>query len=353
MKWIGFNLTYRLRPLWRMPTPKSGQLVSTVLAIIGTSLVSSLIVLTPVFSEEFEVTEGYENRPDDDPFHYFPTRPFLREGMARMSGDLSRFSNVSRVVRDSVLDELDEALATTTFFFSDNFTSTALYNAAITVGDCRLGEDLIWEQLISDRPFLDDFRQDSFFARTFMQDVLQDHFPALAACLYAQDARTLSTMIAQHSLQFIGTDNLVRPFVHHQSWFSARGTLHGRRDRNFWDLVQMAANPHRSTYAPAAVMLVELALELDSLNLPNDIITMLLLRAEQSWPVDDRPLPVARERIAELLDQIRPQLSEGEIARAHRCYMTNELYDRLFLGDASYFEAPEEEQCQVDVGSAD
>ena len=215
--------------------------------------------------------------------------------------------------------------------------------------DCRLAGDLVWQRLVELRPFMVSLRGDSAFDRILRQRLYRPEFPALAACLYADDAKTLSVLIARHSMQVTGTRTLVRPFLHHESWFSARGTLHGRRDYNFWQLIEMVSDPTQETYAPAGVLLVELALELDSLNLPDDILHMLLLRADASWSALDpeRPSPVPYERIAELLTITAARLSDEQLARAERCAMSDEPYTRLFLGEVGYAEVPDDEQCQA------
>lgn len=301
----------------------------------------------PLHAETVVITDGYETKPDDDPFHYFPTRPFLREGMEDMANELNRYVNVSPSVLDTLLGEIVAEVGKAELFFSFNATAEALYDAAIQVGDCRLAERLVWDQLTDVRPFLAGFRHDSSFDRNMRRRLFEDHFPALATCLYAHDARTLSVLVSRHSEAVTGTRALVRPFLHHQSWFSGRNTLHGRRDYNFWQLIEMATSPGHPNYGPAGVMLVELALELDSLDLPNDILHMLLLRAGETWPAGDRPLPVTRERIDDLLPITAAQLSEEELANAELCALTDEPYRRLFLGESAYAEVSEDERCVV------
>ncbi|MEM1286329.1 MAG: hypothetical protein AAGH43_13165 [Pseudomonadota bacterium] len=319
---------------------------------LGLALVLGAVVVqadSPVRAESYTVTEGYEAKPDNDPFHYFPTRPHLREGMEEMAAGLSRDAHVTRAVRDAILQDLTGELESTAFFFSADVMAEALYEAAIAARDCRLADDLVWQRLVELRPFMVSLRGDSAFDRILRQRLYRTEFPGLAACLYADDARTLSVLIARHSMHVTGTRTLVRPFLHHESWFSARGTLHGRRDYNFWQLIEMVSDPTQETYAPAGVLLVELALELDSLNLPNDILHMLLLRADASWSALDPeyPSPVPYERIAELLTITAARLSDEQLARAERCSMSDEPYTRLFLGEAGYAEVPEDERCQA------
>lgn len=316
--------------------------------VLGLALAAGVVFVQAdlhVRAESYVVTDGYEAKPDNDPFHYFPTRPFLREGMEDMAADLNRYANVTATVRDALLEELDTELKGTAFFFSADFVVEALYHAAIEAGDCRLAEDQVWRRLVQMRPFIVGFSEDSAFVRHLRQRLYQKHFPALAACLYAYDARTLSFLIARHSLEVTGTRTLVRPFLHHQSWFSARNTLHGRRDDNFWQLIEMATGPSGPNYTPAGVMLVELALELDSLDLPDDVLHMLLLRAERTWPDDERSLSVTRERIAELLALTAGRLTPEDLAHAERCFLTEEPYRRLFLGEQAYWNVPATERC--------
>lgn len=305
----------------------------------------------PLHAETVVITDGYETKPDNDPFHYFPTRPFLREGMEDMANELNRYANVSPSVLDTLLGEIIAEVRTTELFFSFNATADALYDAAIEVGDCRLAERLVWDQLTDVRPFLAGFRHDSSFDRNMRRRLFEDHFPALATCLYAHDARTLSVLISRHSEAVTGTRTLVRPFLHHQSWFSGRNTLHGRRDYNFWQLIEMATGPGHPNYGPAGVLLVELALELDSLDLPDDVLHMLLLRAEATWPEhgEARPFPVERSRIAELLPITMARLSGDEVVRAEQCFLTDEPYQRLFLGEAAFFAEPYYDRCTANA----
>ncbi len=317
-----------------------------VMAVVMVGALGLIALLSgaPSRAESYTVSDGYAAKPDNDPFHYFPTRPYLRESMEEMAEDLNRYANITRAVRDVVLDEIGARLDATEYFFAANVTIQAFYETAIEARDCRLAKDLVWRQWVEERPFMVGLRDDSAFDRELTQ-LYQNFFPALAACLYAQDARTLSLLIARHSEVVTGTRTLVRPFQHHQSWFSGLGTLHGGRDWNYWQLIEMATDPSRQNYGPAGVMLVELALEIDSLDLPDDILHMLLLRGEATWPDDARPLPVTRERIAELLPITAARLSADERARAEQCFLTNEPYQRLFMGEAAYFAEPQSDDC--------
>lgn len=131
------------------------------------------------------------------------------------------------------------------------------------------------------------------------------------------------------------------------------GTIYGRRDINYVRLGEMATGAHGPDYGPAGVMLVDLALALDSLNLADDMPIMLLLRAEETWPGDDCPLPMERGRINDLLEQVCPRLSEDQLSHAKRCFMSDELFLRMFHSDADFLTASEGEQCQSSLGVAD
>ncbi len=297
---------------------------------------------------ELTITPGYEGRPDDDPYHYFPTRPFMQESMERRAARLRRYARVDQDVTDAALEQFlrDLEVGYTLFAYSD-FDYRDLYRSAIEVGDCHHAEAIFWDSLIEDRPFLSGFRVDSNFDRVLRNQFLTVHFPELASCLYAADARVLSAFIARHSQQVTGSRTMVRPFLFHASWFSAQNTLHGMRDVNFWRLAEMAANPFQDNYGPAGALLVELALELDSIVLPDDVLHMLLLRAEETWPNDDQPYPspVSRQKLSDLLALTASRLDEEQLQRAERCYATAEPHTRIFLGDAVYFEGRENPDC--------
>lgn len=290
---------------------------------------------------------------------YFPTRPGMRDMGERIVRGIEANASISLALGQQVIADLNNELAGTAYFFSGNLGREELYAASLQVGDCRRAEALVWDELVSRRPFFETLARDSYFRRVFNREVLELHFPELAACLYVREATTLDRFISNlsaglsESMERNNPALFTRPFVSQQSWMRAAGTIHGRRDSNFIQLGEMAIGTRGPDYGPAGVLLVELALELESLNLADDLLAMLLLRAEETWPDDDRPLPVARERIADLSDQLHARLSEDELLRAQRCYRTNEPYRRLSFGDASYFEAPQSEQCQIDAGFGD
>lgn len=269
---------------------------------------------------------------------YFPTRPSMRESMERMALEIEDNGVARLSIVTVVLDQLETALNLGTLRVFNSLFRTEAYAAAIETTDCRFANHLVWDALIQADPFVQAFRHDDFFNRLLKRDIFQTHFPELAACLYAREAATRDRLIVNFSTQhaegngLTETGVLVRPFVFHHSWASAAGTIHGRRDINFVELGDMAVGLRAPDYAPAGVLLVELALELDSLDLHNALLTMLLLRANETWPQDDRPLPVERRRIAELLDEVFPRLSIDELAYAQSCFMTGEPADRLFLG---------------------
>lgn len=289
------------------------------------------------------------NAHHDDPAAYFPTRPGMRDMGERIVRGIEDTAYISADLTQQVIGELKSELASTQYFFSGNLDRAELYTASVEVGDCRRAEALVWDQLIQRRPIFGPLARDSSFLRVFQREVLEPYFPELATCLYALEAATLDRYVVNLSAGLSEGDPsmFTRPFASHLSWMRAAGTIHGRRDINYVRLGEMATGARGPDYGPAGVMLVELALDLDSLKLADDMLAMLLLRAEATWPEDDSPLPVARERIDELLDQVRGQLSEADIARAQRCFISDEIGRRLFLGDVSYFSAPESEQCQL------
>lgn len=293
------------------------------------------------------------NAHHDDPAAYFPTRPGMRDMGERIVRGIEDTAYISADLTQQVIGELKSELTSTEYFFSGNLDRAELYTASVEVGDCRRAEALVWDELIDRRPFFETLARDNSFRRTLQREVLELHFPELATCLYALEATTLDRFILNLSAglsESIEQDNpamFTRPFASHLSWMRAAGTIHGRQDINYVRLGEMATGVRGPDYGPAGVLLVELSLELDSLNLPEDMLAMLLLRAEETWPEDDAPLPVAREAIAELLNQIRSGLSDDELARAQRCFISDELGRRLFLGDHDYFAAAESEQCQL------
>lgn len=298
-------------------------------------------------------TEGDVGPSHDDPEAYFPTRPGMRDMAEGIVREIEGTAHISSELGQHVIAELKSELAGTRYFFSGNLDRAELYTASVQAGDCRRAEALVWDELIGRRPFFETLARDSSFRRPFQGEVLELHFPELATCLYVSEARTLDRFILNlsaglsESIERSDPSMFTRPFASHLSWMRAAGTIHGRRDINFVRLGEMATGAHRPDYGPAGVMLVELALELDSLNLADDMLAMLLLRADETWPEDDRPRPIERMHITDLLEHVRPRLSEGELARVQRCFMSDELSRRLFLGDVDHFAAPESEQCRL------
>ena len=62
--------------------------------------------------------------------------------------------------------------------------------------------------------------------------------------------------------------------------------------------------------------------------------------------VSARPgAPVTRDRIPELLPTTAARLSDDQLAHAERCFLTDEPYRRLFLGEAGYAGVPADERC--------
>ncbi len=221
--------------------------------------------------------------------------------------------------------------------------------------------------------YLADLIADTFLKRRLHRRLIEPLFADLAACPHAQEARTLAALISRFSAsirqnELDGTqDRLVRPFIYTRSLETARSTIHGRRDWHGWRLSEMATRAPElieeidpsedpigdqarpSGYGPAGVLFVELALEQDSITVPDDVLHMLLLRADETWPnVDaDMPLPVDHARIAALLLITAARLDEDQLARARRCFMSDEPYQRLFLGEAAYFALPDDNQCST------
>lgn len=283
----------------------------------------------------------------------------MRDMGERIVRGIEDTAYASADLTQQVIGELKSELASTQYFFSGNLDRAELYTASVEVGDCRRAEALVWGELIDRRPFFETLARDSSFRRAFQREVLELSFPELATCLYALEARTLDRFILNLSaglserIERNDPFMFTRPFASHLSWMRAAGTIHGRRDINYVRLGEMATGARGPDYGPAGVLLVELSLDLDSLNLADDMLAMLLLRAEETWPEDDRPLLVARERIDELLHQVRGQLSEAETARVQRCFTSDEIGRRLFLGDPHYFSALESQPCQMDANSGD
>ncbi len=220
--------------------------------------------------------------PDTDPETYFANRSRMRQSMNQMAEEIGDSGLAGFDVVSVIIDKLVGETGFTNWPFT-SFARQRLYIAAMETGDCRLARHMLWDALIEDFPFVAIYRHEDFFERVIRDRLYAPHFPALAACLHAREARTLAAMIVNDSLESTGTRDLIRPFVNNRSWYSASGTLHGSRDFNFWRLIEMASNSHLQTYAPSAVLLVELAIELESLNLPDDILHMLLLRAQATW----------------------------------------------------------------------
>ena len=327
---------------------------AVVLALIGTPRAESVHHQQTVSSGEALSEASSEAWPPDlDPERYFPTRPFMRDFGERVVREVERSAFMGSALMRGAIDVVRGDLETLGLGVMFEFYEHSLYRAAIEAGDCRLANDLIWRAFTGRRLFLEGVRSDSRFQRLMVRDIFVPYLPELAACLYAQDGRTLHQFVATLSRdsrenQLQGTPfQHLRPFVYRQSWVSAQGTIHGRRDWNYWQLIEMASDPTQDGYAPAGVLLVELALELDSLNLPGDILHMLLLRADAAWDGLDpeRPVPVTRDRIAELLPTTAARLSDDQLAHAERCFLTDEPYRRLFLGEQAYWDVPAAERC--------
>ena len=267
-------------------------------------------------------------------------------------------------VLDAIIDDLGLALA----LGGNRFLSgerRIVFQALLANGQCEAAHDVLWNGIVEDRPYLASFANDAHFLRRLRWQVyganLVDFVPpeladapmpdlrGLAACFAAVVARRSGAIITDWANDSTIPDVILRPFTDFPMLINANGSIHGARDGNYWHLIHMATQGEGGGYGPAGLMFVELALGLESINVPDDVLHMLLLRAEATWPELDGewPLPVERSRIAALLPVTEARLTEDALAHAERCFLTDEPYRRLFLGDAVYADVPEDERCMT------
>lgn len=308
---------------------------------------------------------AYFNGDQAPPFFipdFFPERDWIAERSYELARELRSFSGAQSWTYDAIVKDIRFALGGVSVG-SWALTAESAYRAAIAVGDCDRAFALFWDQATRRLPYLEGLRghyrlEEEIRWRLFSTDILadmpEDWLPPddlfdhryLAACLAFEDGQFYDRLIADWASQADDTA-IIRPFMFYPQLVAAPGSLHSARDSQFWHLIHLATQGTEKGYGPAGLLFVELALRLEGIAVANDILHMLLLRAEQTWPADDRPLPVTRERITELLALTATRLSERQLAHAERCFMTDEPYKRLFLGEAGYAEVPADERCQA------
>ncbi|MBV6658506.1 MAG: hypothetical protein KI785_12130, partial [Devosiaceae bacterium] len=239
------------------------------------------------------------------------------------------------------------------------------YWAAIQSDDCPRAFGLFWDVAASEMPYLDDLRYlPRLVERIRWQllspavvDDLPDEWLAvgdlfdhryLAACLAFEDSLFYDALIEGWAHE-AGAQEILRPFVSYPQLVGALGSIHAARDSNAWHLVHLATQGPDGGYGPAGLLFAQLALTARSIAVPDDVVHMLLLRARQTWPVFDleKPVPILLDSVERRLLMSAEGLSSDELARAERCFMTNEPFDRLFLGEEVYFSRPAEERCMA------
>lgn len=266
-------------------------------------------------------------------------------------------------VMDAAMEHLRISLATNRarFFTHDR---DLLFRALLADSQCEAAHDILWLGFVENHPYLSIFASDLHFLRRLrwqvyganlidFSGVLPPEEPildlrGLAACFAAEAARRNAAVVRAWAEDSTIPDRIQRAFTGFPTLVNANGSVHGARDGNYWHLIHMATQGAGDGYGPAGALFVELALELDSIAVPDDVLQMLLLRADETWPdVDaDLPLPVDRARITELLPITAARLSADDQVHAEQCFLTDEPYNRLLLGEAAYAQLPAEQRCQ-------
>lgn len=326
---------------------------------------ASGLIGTPAATSPWLTPEvrAYFNGDQAPPFfipEFFSERDWVAERSYELARELHAFSGAQSWTYDAIVKDIRFALGGVSVSSWELHAESA-YRAAIAVGDCDRAFALFWDQAARRLPYLEGLRGDyrleeeirwRLLSADSLADMPEDWPPPadlfdhryLAACLAFEDGQFYDRLISDWAGQ-AEDGAIVRPFVSYPQLVAAPGSIHTARDSNFWHLVHMATQGTETGYGPAGLLFVELALTLDSINVPDDIVHMLLLRAEATWPVDDRALPVTRALVTELLPTTAARLSEDALAHAERCALTDEPYRRLFLGEAAYAEIPGNERC--------
>jgi len=292
---------------------------------------------------------------------------FGSSGIADRSFDYSAAIGVRVYAPAAVLDAAMEHLRISLASNSSRFFTSGrhvVFRALLADSQCEAAHDILWLGFVENHPYLSIFASDLHFLRRLrwqvyganlidFSGVLPPEDPildlrGLAACFAAEAARRNAAVVAAWAEDSTIPDRIQRTFTGFPTLVNSNGSIHGARDGNYWHLIHMATQGAGDGYGPAGVLFVELALELDSIAVPDDVLQMLLLRADETWPdVDaDLPLPVDQVRITELLPTTAARLSADDLARAEQCFLTGEPYNRLLLGEAAYAQLPAEQRCQ-------
>lgn len=336
--------------------------VGACCAAFASGLTGTLAVTSPWLTQD---VRAYFNGDQPPPFfipEFFPERDWIAERSHELARELRPFSGAQNWTYDAILKDIRFSLSGVSVS-SWSLNARDAYDAAIAVNDCDRALSLFWDQAVRGLPYLQGVRGDyrleeeirwGLFSADIFSDLPEDWLlPAdlfdhryLAACLAFEDAQFIDRLI----LDWAGRaddDAITRPFVSYPQLVAALGSIHTARDSNFWHLIDMATRSTEAGYGPAGLLFVELALELDGIAVADDILHMLLLRAEATWPEHDeaRPLPVEQSRIAELLPVTTARLSADNLTRAEQCFLTDEPYNRLLLGEAAYAQLPADQRC--------
>ena len=208
----------------------------------------------------------------------------------------------------------------------------ALYNAAIVTGDCARAEAVLISALERDNAAFRAIRNDPTVRDLWRSHIGEAHFPESVACSLAAEVRVIDAMLEGLILP-------PRPFRTFQEHLDAQdGGLYHERNLRLLDLSNMAHRPADAAgatdnYGPAGLLLADLALSLRGIDFADDLVYMMLLRAQANWPEKTEPVPVAKSRIGELIAIVTPRLSAQDRARAAQAWAGNEIDFRVYWGE--------------------
>lgn len=310
----------------------------------------------------------YVRNGGEPPFfipEFFPDQDWIAERSIAMRYEYVPISGMGNNTQDAILED---------FRFTFAGLSNGLwaierrkaYWAAIASDNCARAFSLFWDEAADRLPYIDGLRRDHnlieevrwrLFSPGLLDDLpnwrepvgdLLDH-RYLATCLAFEEALYFGWLIADWA-ERAELEQINRPFEYYPQLVAARDSIHAVRDSNVWHLIHLATQGPNGGYGPAGLRFAQIAVTRQSVNVPDDVVHMLLLRARETWPEIDleEPIPILLDPVERLLALTGEQLDADELARAERCFMTNEPYDRLFMGEAVYFAQAERARCATE-----
>ena len=295
---------------------------------LGVASVAAAELARPSTDNGIEVVPDFRPGPVlRDGRLVYETEEAIDDAAAALLKFILPSQGMSRQLADAVVAEF--AHRGIGYPFNDNAGRTRIrYLAAIRSRNCHLAETVLIEAYAERLPMLEILRSDQFLRREWRRTVLVRDHPEAAACSLAAEARFIDALIAGHGLP-------PRPYRHAAEAVSdVPFNAYSERNDRLMALLGM-----RADYRPAAALFAELALNERFIEIPDDLIYMLLLWAANDWPeIEIDPVPITPDDIEALILKVKERLTPEEIAHAEEVWETDEPWQRMSWGDERYFE---------------